>query len=118
MTPSAAKASAGAVEHMAIARVTNLVRCIEELREAGIWTVATVPDGEVELSLGRPPGTDRARPGGEGQGIRPLVRKNCDHAARIPMLGKVGSLNASAAAAIALYEAARQRGESTGKIPP
>ena len=49
VTPSAAKASAGAVEHMAIARVTNLVRCIEELREAGIWSVATVPDGDEEL---------------------------------------------------------------------
>jgi 23S rRNA (guanosine2251-2'-O)-methyltransferase len=118
VTPSAAKASAGAVEHMAIARVTNLVRCIEELREAGIWTVAAVPDGEVELSSVDLRGPIALVLGGEGQGIRPLVRKNCDHAARIPMLGKVGSLNASAAAAIALYEATRQRGESTGKIPP
>jgi 23S rRNA (guanosine2251-2'-O)-methyltransferase len=118
VTPSAAKASAGAVEHMAIARVTNLVRCIEELREAGIWTVATVPDGDVELRSVDLRGPIALVLGGEGQGIRPLVRKNCDHAVRIPMLGKVGSLNASAAGAIALYEAARQRGESTGKILP
>ncbi len=67
--------------------------------------------------LGRPQGADRARHRGEGQGVRPLVRKSCDHAARIPMAGRVGSLNASAAAAIAIYEAMRQRGESTGKIP-
>lgn len=118
VTPSAAKASAGAVEHMAIARVTNLVRCIEGLREFGIWTVATVPDGDVALSSVDLRGPIALVLGGEGQGIRPLVRKSCDHAARIPMLGKVGSLNASAAAAIALYEATRQRGESTGKIRP
>jgi 23S rRNA (guanosine2251-2'-O)-methyltransferase len=54
--------------------------------------------------------------GGEGQGVRPLVRKTCDHRARIPMAGRVGSLNASTAAAIALYEAVRQRGENPGKI--
>lgn len=115
VTPSAAKASAGAVEHMAIARVTNLVRTIEELKEAGIWTVAAVPDGEKDLAS-----VDLRSPtalviGGEGQGVRPLVRKSCDHAARIPMAGRVGSLNASAAAAIALYEAARQRAETAGK---
>jgi 23S rRNA (guanosine2251-2'-O)-methyltransferase len=103
---------------MAIARVTNLVRCIEELREAGIWSVATVPDGDQELRSVDLRGPIALVLGGEGQGIRPLVRKNCDHAVRIPMLGKVGSLNASAAGAIALYEAARQRGESTGKILP
>lgn len=118
VTPSAAKASAGAVEHIGIARVTNLVRCIEELRETGIWTVAAVPDGEQVLSSVDLRGPTALVLGGEGQGIRPLVRKNCDHAVRIPMLGRVGSLNASAAAAIALYEAARQRGESPGKIPP
>jgi 23S rRNA (guanosine2251-2'-O)-methyltransferase len=118
VTPSAAKASAGAVEHMAIARVTNLVRFIEELKEAGIWTVAAVPDGDQDLSSVDLRGPTALVLGGEGQGIRPLVRKSCDHAARIPMLGRVGSLNASAAAAIALYEATRQRGETTGKNLP
>jgi 23S rRNA (guanosine2251-2'-O)-methyltransferase len=117
VTPAAAKASAGAVEHLAIAQVTNLVRTIEELKEAGIWTVAAVPDGDRDLAS-----VDLRAPtalviGGEGQGVRPLVRKSCDHAARIPMAGRVGSLNASTAAAIAIYEAVRQRGESTGKIP-
>jgi 23S rRNA (guanosine2251-2'-O)-methyltransferase len=118
VTPSAAKASAGAVEHVAIARVTNLVRCIEELREAGIWTVAAVPDGDQDLASVDLRGPIALVRGGVGQGIRPLVRKNCDHAVRIPMLGRVGSLNASAAAAIALYEAARQRAESPAKNRP
>jgi 23S rRNA (guanosine2251-2'-O)-methyltransferase len=118
VTPVAAKASAGAIEHVPVARVTNLVRTLEELKEAGLWSVAAVPDGEVDLA-----GVDMKGPtalvvGGEGQGVRPLVRKTCDHQARIPMAGKVGSLNASAAAAIALYEAMRQRTEKTPKIPP
>jgi len=117
VTPSAAKASAGAVEHLPIARVPNLVRTLEELKEVGVWTVAALPDGDVELSSVDLRGPIALVIGGEGQGVRPLVRKSCDHAARIPMAGRVGSLNASAAAAIAIYEAMRQRGESTGKIP-
>ncbi len=117
VTPVAAKASAGAIEHVPVARVTNLVRTLEELKEAGLWSVALVPDGDRDLS-----GVDMVGPtalvvGGEGQGIRPLVRKTCDHRARIPMQGRVGSLNASAAAAIALYEAMRQRAEKPAKIP-
>ena len=115
VTPAAAKASAGAVEHMAVARVTNLVRTIEELKEAGVWTVAAVPDADQALASVDLRGPTALVIGGEGQGIRPLVRKSCDHAARIPMAGRVGSLNASAAAAIALYEATRQRAETAGK---
>jgi 23S rRNA (guanosine2251-2'-O)-methyltransferase len=116
VTPVAAKASAGAIEHVPVVRVTNLVRCLEELKEAGLWTVAAVPDGDVDLAR-----VDLTVPtalvvGGEGQGVRTLVRKTCDHRARIPMAGRVGSLNASTAAAIALYEAVRQRGENPGKI--
>ncbi len=117
MTPAAAKASAGAVEHVAIARVTNLVRAIEELKTSGLWTVCAVPDGDQDLAS-----VDLRCPtalvlGGEGQGVRPLVRRSCDHAVRIPMLGRVGSLNASAAAAIALYEVVRQRTETAGEKP-
>jgi 23S rRNA (guanosine2251-2'-O)-methyltransferase len=117
VTPSAAKASAGAVEHLPIVQVTNLVRTIEDLKEAGVWTVAAVPDGDQDLASVDLRGPTALVIGGEGQGVRPLVRKSCDHAARIPMEGRVGSLNASAAAAIAIYEAMRQRAESTGKIP-
>jgi 23S rRNA (guanosine2251-2'-O)-methyltransferase len=111
VTPAVAKASAGAVEHCPVVRVTNLARTVEELKEGGIWTVAAVPDGGRELQEIDLTGPTALVIGGEGQGIRPLVRRTCDHEARIPMVGRVGSLNASASAAIALYEAARQRGQ-------
>lgn len=109
ITAVAAKASAGAVEHLPVARVTNLSQALEKLKEAGLWTVATAADGADELTA-----VDLTLPtalviGSEGGGVRPLVRRTCDRSARIPMHGKVGSLNASNAAAIALYEALRQR---------
>jgi 23S rRNA (guanosine2251-2'-O)-methyltransferase len=109
VTPAAAKASAGAVEHCPVARVTNLAQALERLKAAGVWTVATAADADRDLGA-----LDLRVPtamvlGAEGSGVRPLVLRTCDHVARIPMKGKVGSLNASASAAIALYEAARQR---------
>ena len=109
MTPAASKAAAGALEHCKVARVTNLVRALEQMKEAGLWTIALAADGEKDLGQ-----IDLKAPtalvlGSEGQGVRPLVRKTCDHIARIPMLGRVGSLNVAAAGAIALYEVARQR---------
>ena len=112
VTPAVAKASAGAVEHCPLARVTNLSRAISDLKEEGVWSVACVPDGERELREVDLAGPTALVVGGEGQGIRDLVRRTCDHTARIPMSGRVGSLNASVAAGIALYEAARQRRES------
>jgi 23S rRNA (guanosine2251-2'-O)-methyltransferase len=107
--PAAFKAAAGALEHCPIARVTNLVRALEQMKEAGIWTVALAAESEKDLHE-----IDLTSPialvlGSEGSGVRPLVRKTCDHVARIPMAGKVGSLNVSAAGAIALYEVMRQR---------
>ena len=107
--PAAFKAAAGALEHCPLARVTNLSRALEELKDAQVWSVALAPDGDRELS-----GIDLTSGvalvlGSEGKGIRPLVRKTCDHVARIPMAGSVGSLNVGAAGAIALYEVARQR---------
>jgi 23S rRNA (guanosine2251-2'-O)-methyltransferase len=109
MTPAASKAAAGALEHCKVARVTNLSRALEQLKEAGIWTVALAADGDKDLGE-----IDLKAPtalvlGSEGQGVRPLVKKTCDHVARIPMAGRVGSLNVAAAGAIALYEVARQR---------
>lgn len=117
VTPAAAKASAGAVEHCPVARVTNLAQTLEELKKLGVWSVATAPDaprdlGEVDLA-----GPVALVVGGEGRGVRPLVRRTCDLEARIPMAGRVGSLNASAAAAVALYEAARQRRRSRAETP-
>ena len=107
------KASAGAIEHLATARVTNLVRALEQLKEAGVWTAALAsgPDARPLWQL------DTASPlclvlGAEGSGIRPLVARTCDFQVEIPMrAGGVGSLNVSVAAGIALYEIARQRGQ-------
>lgn len=122
VTPAAAKASAGAVEHCPVARVVNLARAVESLREAGLWAVATAADAERSLEEVDLSGPLLLVVGGEGQGIRPLVRRGCDQSARIPMAGRVGSLNASAAAAVCLYEAARQRrgrgGGSEGSPEP
>ncbi|HTP24699.1 MAG TPA: 23S rRNA (guanosine(2251)-2'-O)-methyltransferase RlmB [Anaeromyxobacteraceae bacterium] len=123
ITPAVAKASAGAVEHCRVARVTNLAQALEAMKRAGLWTVATVAGApqslaQVDLCL-----ATALVIGSEGSGVRPLVRRACDRAARIPMQGKVGSLSASAAAAIVLYEAARQRAAigpppAQGPTPP
>ena len=109
VTSTVAKASAGAVEHCPVARVTNLAQALEKLKTAGLWTLALAGEAAEEL-----PDVDLTLPtalvvGSEGSGVRPLVRRTCDRVVRIPMKGKVGSLNASVAASIALYEVARQR---------
>ncbi|MCC7035142.1 MAG: 23S rRNA (guanosine(2251)-2'-O)-methyltransferase RlmB [Acidobacteria bacterium] len=106
---AAAKASAGAVHHVRIADVVNIARAVEALKAAGVWTIGL--DAEAELTYDR---WDLTLPtalvlGAEGHGLRRLVRERCDGLARIPMRGHVGSLNVSAAAAIVLYEADRQR---------
>jgi len=118
VTPSVAKASAGAVEHCPVARVTNLARTLSELKTAGVWSVAAVPDGDRDLREVDLGGPTALVIGGEGLGVRDLVRRTCDYTARIPMAGKLGSLNASVAAGIALYEAARQRRETPEKKMP
>jgi 23S rRNA (guanosine2251-2'-O)-methyltransferase len=109
ITPAAFKAAAGALEHCPVARVTNLSRALDLMKEQGIWTVTLAEDGEKEIGE-----LDLTVPtalvlGSEGSGVRPLVRKTCDHVARIPMAGQVGSLNVAAAGAVALYEVLRQR---------
>ena len=109
ITAAAAKASAGAVEHTAVARVTNVAQTLEKLKEEGVWSVATAAEATADLADVDLTGPTALVMGGEGQGVRPLVRRTADHLVRIPMSGKVGSLNASAAAAICLYEVSRQR---------
>ena len=106
---AAAKASAGAVSHVRIAEVVNIARAVDELKDAGVWTVGLA--GEVATSYDA---IDFTAPsaivlGAEGAGLRRLVRERCDFLASIPMLGHVGSLNVSVAAGVALFEAARQR---------
>ena len=110
VTPTVAKASAGAVERCPIARVTNVAKTIEALKEDGIWSVALAADGDAPLARVDLAGPTALVLGSEGEGLRPLVRKTCDHAAHIPMIGDLDSLSVSASAAVALYEAARQRG--------
>jgi len=109
VTAAAAKASAGAVERSLVARVTNVAQCIGALKKAGVWSVALASDGERPLSSLDLRGPTALVLGGEGEGLRPLVRKSCDFSARIPMNGEIDSLSVSASAAVALYEAARQR---------
>ena len=108
-TGAAAKASAGAVHHVPVADVVNIARAVEALKAAGVWTVGL--DAGAELAYHE---WDLTLPtalvlGAEGHGLRRLVRERCDGLARIPMRGHVGSLNVSAAAAVVLYEAVRQR---------
>jgi 23S rRNA (guanosine2251-2'-O)-methyltransferase len=114
VTAAAVKASAGASEHARVARETNLRRAIDRMKKSGLWVYAA--EGEAEREGGTPYyALDLTGPvalvlGSEGRGIRRLVREGCDGAVSIPMLGAVGSLNVSVAAAILLYEARRQRG--------
>lgn len=106
---AAAKASAGAVHHVRIAEVVNVARAVEELKSRGVWTVGLDAAGErpyYELDLTLP---TALVVGAEGHGLRRLVRERCDLVAAIPMAGHVSSLNVSAAAAIVLFEAVRQR---------
>ena len=106
---AAAKASAGAVAHVKVAEVVNIARAIEELKEAGVWTVglaADAPKSYDELDLTVP---TAVVVGAEGAGLRRLVRDRCDFLASIPMRGHVDSLNVSVATSIVLFEALRQR---------
>lgn len=103
------KTSAGAVAHCPVARVTNLSRALEEMKEAGMWIAAADPEGEQNLYDARLDGALGVVVGAEGPGIRKGVLDQCDFRLRIPMVGQVASLNASVSAGILLYEVARQR---------
>ena len=109
LTATVAKASAGAVEYMKVARVTNINSTINELKEKGVWVFGTAAEGSVPMYKADLTGPAAIVIGNEGDGMSPLVRKNCDMLVHIPMKGRISSLNASAAASILLYEAVRQR---------
>ena len=109
LTATVAKASAGAVEYMKVARVTNINNAINELKEKGVWVFGTAAEGSIPMYKADLTGPAAIVIGNEGDGMSPLVRKNCDVMVSIPMQGRISSLNASAAAAILLYEAVRQR---------
>lgn len=109
LSPVAVKASAGASEHIRIARVVNLVRSLEELKKQNIWVIGLDERGECDYDEFDLTGNCVLVLGREGAGLHELVRRTCDHMLRIPMSGGVSSLNVSTAGAVVLYEAARQR---------
>lgn len=109
LTATVAKASAGAVEYMQVARVGNISQALLELKRQGVWVFGTAAEGSVPMYRADLTGATAIVIGNEGAGISPLVQKNCDVMMHIPMKGRISSLNASAAASILLYEAFRQR---------
>jgi 23S rRNA (guanosine2251-2'-O)-methyltransferase len=112
------RASAGGLEHVKVASIGNVVQAIEALKKRGLWIVGFDASGTERWDQ-----VDYRRPialvlGGEGRGIRRLVREHCDHLVSIPLFGHVGSLNVSVAAGVALYEAVRQRGAVPSHVRP
>ncbi len=109
VTPAVAKASAGAIEHLPIAVVPNLARYLAGIKGPALWVYAAEAEGALTLWNSDLSGGVALVFGAEGRGVRPLVRRTCDAVISIPLAGHVGSLNVSAAAAVLLYEARRQR---------
>lgn len=113
---AAAKASAGAIAHVRMAHVVNVARALDELKDAGVWTIglageASTPYDAVDWTL-----PSAVVLGAEGTGLRRLVRERCDRLAAIPMHGHVGSLNVSVAAGVVLFEALRQRRRAVPEV--
>lgn len=109
LTPAVGKVSAGAVEYVPVVRVTNLHRTAEELKEAGLWIIGSSPEAEMDFTE-----ADYTLPlglvvGSEGRGMSRLMKETCDLLVRLPMAGRVASLNASVAAALLMYEVFRRR---------
>lgn len=111
LTPAVARSSAGAVEYVPVARVANLARTIDMLKEKGIWIAGAHMEGQLywDAALDGPLALVI---GGEEKGLGRLIREKCDLLVRLPMLGRVNSLNASVAAALLCYEVLRQRGRA------
>ena len=108
LTPTVARTSAGAVNYVPVAKVTNISNTMKELKDRGMWFVCADMDGTLmyDMDLTGPIGLVI---GNEGDGVSPLVKKNCDMVASIPMKGDIDSLNASVAAGVLSYEIVRQR---------
>lgn len=109
ITAIVGKTSAGAVEYMNVAREANITAVLKELKKRGVWVFGTAADGDTPLWQADLKGPCAIVIGSEGTGMSRLVAENCDFKISIPMFGKVSSLNASASAAIVIYEAVRQR---------
>jgi 23S rRNA (guanosine2251-2'-O)-methyltransferase len=108
-TPAVSKISSGAMEYIRLAQVNNLVRTIQMLKDRGLWIVGLDQNAADSVFAADFTGAMGLIVGGEEKGIRPLVKKNCDCLISIPQMKKIGSLNASVAAAIVMYESYRQR---------
>ena len=111
LTAVVGKASAGALEYMPVARVSNITAAIDTLKKAGVWVYGTAAEGDTTLYKADLKSAAAIVIGNEGEGMSRLVSERCDFKVSIPMKGSISSLNASAAAAILLYEAVRQRAE-------
>ncbi|MGD0292993.1 MAG: 23S rRNA (guanosine(2251)-2'-O)-methyltransferase RlmB [Terracidiphilus sp.] len=116
LSPAAVKASAGAAEHLRIARVVNLVRALENLKRQNLWIIGLDERGQTDYDQFDLTGDCVLVMGREGSGLHNLVRRTCDHLLRIPMSGGVSSLNVSAAAAVVLFEAFRQRRNAARRV--
>ena len=111
VTPVVEKTAAGALSHLPLCQVTNLARCLEELKKAGVWCYGLAGEATAQnIFSTKLTGHLALVVGSEGKGLRPNVRCHCDGLLAIPMQGKVGSLNASVAAAVAMFEVVRQAG--------
>ena len=109
LTATVAKTAAGALEHISVARVTNLVQLIEQLKQRNIWVIGASADGTSDYTEWDWTVASALFVGGEGTGLHRLVRERCDALVRIPLLGQIESLNVSVAAGVILFEALRQR---------
>ncbi len=112
LTSAVSKASAGAVEYVPVARVTNIAQTIEYLKKNNVWVVGTDATGEKAFFDSDLKGAIALVVGSEGEGMGKLIREKCDFVVNIPMQGEISSLNASVAAAIVMYEILKQRGKS------
>lgn len=110
----ARRAASGAAETVPVFQVVNLARALDQLKAAGIWLYGATQDAADGLYAADLTGAAAVVLGGEGEGLRRLTRERCDRLIRIPMAGKVESLNVSVAAGVVLYEAGRQRGKGSG----
>ena len=115
LTAIVGKASAGAAEHMKIARVANIPAVLKELKDKGLWVYGAAAGGSSELWHTDLTGATALVIGSEGDGMGRLVRENCDYIVSIPMVGRINSLNASSAASIIMYEVLRQRSGSDNR---
>jgi 23S rRNA (guanosine2251-2'-O)-methyltransferase len=117
VTPAVERASAGAIQHLAVAEVTNLNRAVDDLKQHGLWIVGLDAEGQHDLSDVDPSTPLALVVGSEGKGISRLLREKCDFLVKLPMRGRVGSLNAAVAGSIVLYDLFRRR-SATISAPP